>query len=72
MNVISCRRRATDKACKEDDCSCYREKHSCTIYSFCTAGDEWCNPLTKKEKMEENDDQHHHEYDDDYVDRDEL
>ena len=70
-DVISCRCRAKDKACKEGNCSCYREKLRCTIYCLCTAGDECCNPFTKKEEMEENDDQHDHEYDDDYVDRDE-
>ena len=73
MNVISCRCQAKDKACKEGNCSCYREK-LCTIYCICicTAGDECCNPFTKKEEMEENNDQHDHDYDDDYVDRDEL
>ena len=72
MNVISCRCRAKDKACKEGKCSCYREKLSCTIYCICTAGDECCNPFTKKEDMEKNDDQHDHDNDDDCVDRDEL
>ena len=72
MNVICFRCRAKDMACKESNCSCYREKLSCTIYCLCTAGDECCNPFTKKVDMEENDDQHDHDYDDDYVDRDEL
>ena len=71
MNVISCRCRAKDKACKEGNCSCYRDKLSCTIYCICTACDECCNPFTKKEEMEKNDDQHDHDYDDDCVDRDE-
>ena len=39
MNVISCRCRAKDKACKEGNCSCYRKKLSGTIYCICTAGD---------------------------------
>ena len=72
MNVISCRCRAKHKACKECNCSCYREKLSCTIYCLCTADDVCCNTFTKKEEMGENDDQHDHDYDDDYVDRDEL
>ena len=72
MNVISCRCRAKAKPCKEGNCSCYREKLSCTIYGICTAGDECCNPFKKKEEMEENDDQNDHDYDDDYADRDEL
>ena len=72
VNVISCRCRAKDKACKEGNFSCYREKLSCTIYCICTAGDECCNPFTKKEEMEKNDDQHDHDYNDDCVDRDEL
>ena len=72
MNVISCRCRAKDKACNEGNCSCYREKLSCTIYCICTAGDESCNRFTKKEEMEKNDDQHDHDNDDDCVDRDEL
>ena len=72
MNVISCRCRAKHKACKECNCSCYREKLSCTIYFLCTAGDECRNPFRKKGEMEENDDQHDHEYNYDYVDRDEL
>ena len=70
MNVISCRCRAKHKACKECNCSCYREKLSCTIYCLCTAGDECRNPFRKKGEMEEND--HQHEYNYDYVDRDEL
>ena len=72
MNVISCRCLAKDKACKEGNCSCYREIFSCTIYCICTAGDECCNPLTKKEEMEKNDDQHDHDNDNNCVDRDEL
>ena len=72
MNVISCRCLAKDKACKKGNCSSYREKISCTIYCLCTAGDEWCNPFTKKEEMEEKDDQHDHDCYDDYVDWDEL
>ena len=72
MNVISCRCRAKDKACKEGNCSCYREKLSCAIYCICIAGDECCNPFTKKEEMEKNDDQHDHGNDDDCVDRDEV
>ena len=72
MNVISCRCRAKDKASKEGNCSCYREKLSGTIYCICRAGDECCNPFTKNEEMEKNDDQHDHDYDDDNVDRDEL
>ena len=67
MSVISCCCRAKDTVCKEGNCSCYREKLSCTIYCLCTAGVECCNPFTKKEEMEENDD-----YDNDYVDQDEL
>ena len=70
MNVISYCCRAKDKACKEGNCSCYHEKLSCTIYCICTAGDECCNPFTKKEEMEKNNDQHDHDYDDDCVDRD--
>ncbi|KAK2163508.1 hypothetical protein NP493_1458g00017 [Ridgeia piscesae] len=38
MNVICFRCRAKDMACKESNCSCYREKLSCTIYCLCTAG----------------------------------
>ncbi len=39
MNVISCRCRATDKACKQANCSCHHEQLSCTMYCLCTAGD---------------------------------
>ena len=79
MNVISCRCRAKDKACKEGNCSCYREKltaqstASAQQVMHSTASDECCNLFMKKEEMEENDDQHDHDYDDDdYVDRFEL
>ena len=41
MNVISCRCRAKEKACKEAKCSCHHEKLSCTTYCLCAAVDEW-------------------------------
>lgn len=47
MNVISCRCKATGKACKDTKCSCHRETLSCTMYCICTASDTCCNPFTK-------------------------
>jgi len=34
-NVITCRCRAKDNACKVGNCSCHCEKLSCTIYCLC-------------------------------------
>ena len=43
MDVIGCLCGANGKACKETNCSCHREKLSCTL---CIADDECCNPFT--------------------------
>ena len=55
IDVISCNCKAAGKACSTHNCSCHRERLSCSVYCKCESGVICCNP-NKSEDGEDDED----------------
>lgn len=44
IDVISCNCKAAGKSCSTHNCSCHRERLSCSVYCKCESGVNCCNP----------------------------